>query len=176
MTPRDLPLVTALVTFHNQARFVRPALDSVLGQSYPRLETVVVDDGSTDGTAAECARYGDRIRVISRENGGVALARNTGLQAARGNYIAHLDGDDVWHPEKIARQVDAALRHPGAGMVIADGHVFREDHPDEHGGPADGQRPRRGAEPLPLRDPDPAPLLRHSLADPRPRRGVPGGG
>jgi glycosyltransferase involved in cell wall biosynthesis len=133
MTPRDLPLVTALVTFHNQARFVRPALDSVLGQSYPRLETVVVDDGSTDGTAAECARYGDRIRVISRENGGVALARNTGLQAARGNYIAHLDGDDVWHPEKIARQVDAALRHPGAGMVIADGHVFREDHPDEHG-------------------------------------------
>jgi glycosyltransferase involved in cell wall biosynthesis len=133
MSDRDRPLVTVLVTFHNQARFVAPPLDSVLAQSYPRLETVVVDDGSTDDTRERCARYGDRVRLITRPNGGSAAARNTGLAAARGVYIAHMDGDDLWHPDKIAVQVDAALRYPEAGMLVADGHVLREGEPDERG-------------------------------------------
>jgi glycosyltransferase involved in cell wall biosynthesis len=133
MSDRDRPLVTVLVTFHNQARFVGPTLDSVLAQSYPRLETVVVDDGSTDDTRERCARYGDRVRLITRPNGGSAAARNTGLAAARDVYIAHMDGDDLWHPDKIAVQVDAALRYPEAGMLVADGHVLREGEPDERG-------------------------------------------
>jgi glycosyltransferase involved in cell wall biosynthesis len=110
---------------------VGPTLDSVLAQSYPRLETVVVDDGSTDDTRERCARYGDRVRLITRPNGGSAAARNTGLAAARGVYIAHMDGDDLWHPDKIAVQADAALRYPEAGMLVADGHVLCEGEPDE---------------------------------------------
>ena len=133
MNDPDTPLVTALVTFHNQAPFVAPALDSVLAQTYPKLEIVVVDDGSTDDTRARCLAYGDRIRFVTRPNGGASAARNTGLVRARGSYIAHLDGDDLWHPDKIAVQVDAARRFPEAGMVVVDGHKFRDDGPDEPG-------------------------------------------
>ena len=133
MNDRDTPLVTALVTFHNQAPFVAPTLDSVLAQTYSKLEVVVVDDGSTDDTRARCLAYGDRIRLVTRPNGGASAARNTGLAIARGTYIAHLDGDDLWHSEKIAVQVDAARRFPEAGMVVVDGHKFRDDGPDEPG-------------------------------------------
>ena len=133
MSERDSPLVTALVTFHNQAPFVTSALDSVLAQTYPHLEVVVVDDGSTDDTRARCVTYGDRIRLVTRPNGGASAARNTGFAMARGTYIAHLDGDDVWHPEKIAVQIDAARRFPEAGMVVVDGHKFRDDGPDAPG-------------------------------------------
>ncbi len=131
MSDRDFPLVTNLITFYNQAPFVDATLDSVLAQSYPRTETVVVDDGSSDDTRERCARFGDRIRLIARPNGGGAAARNTGIAAARGVYIAHMDGDDLWHRDKIAAQVEAARRFPEAGMVVADGHGFREDGPDE---------------------------------------------
>ena len=94
---------------------------------------MVVDDGSTDDTRARCLAYGDRIRLVTRPNGGASAARNTGVAMARGTYIAHLDGDDLWHPEKIAVQVDAARRFPEAGMVVVDGHKFRDDGPDERG-------------------------------------------
>jgi glycosyltransferase involved in cell wall biosynthesis len=127
------PLVSVIVTFHNQARFVAPTLDSVLAQTYPRMETIVVDDGSTDDTRERCARYGDRIRLIVRPNGGGAAARNSGLAVVRGAYIAHMDGDDLWHPEKIAVQVEAARRFPEAGMVVADGHTFRDGASDVPG-------------------------------------------
>jgi glycosyltransferase involved in cell wall biosynthesis len=127
------PLVSVVITVHNQAPFVAATLDSVLAQTYPNVEVVVVDDGSTDDTLARCRRYGDRLRLLPRPNGGVAVARNTGLAAAQGAYIAHLDGDDLWHPEKLARQVEAARRFPGAGMIIADGHSFEDGMPDAPG-------------------------------------------
>lgn len=121
------PLVSSIVTFHNQSRFVASTLDSVLAQTYPRMETIVVDDGSTDDTRAECARYGGRIQLISRRCGGPSAARNSGLAAARGTYVAHMDGDDLWHPDKIAAQVDAARRFPDAGMIVSEGHTFHDD-------------------------------------------------
>jgi glycosyltransferase involved in cell wall biosynthesis len=121
------PLVSSIVTFHNQERFVVPTLDSVLAQTYPRMETIVVDDGSTDDTRARCARYGDRIQLIRRPCGGPSAARNSGLAVARGTYVAHMDGDDIWRPDKIAAQVDAARRFPGGGMIVADGHIFHDD-------------------------------------------------
>lgn len=127
------PLVSVIVTFHNQARFVAPTLDSVLAQTHPRMEVIVVDDGSTDDTRERCARYRDRIRLIARPNGGASAARNSGLAVARGVYVAHMDGDDLWHPDKIAVQVDAARRFPEAGMVVADGHTFRDGAPDAPG-------------------------------------------
>jgi glycosyltransferase involved in cell wall biosynthesis len=127
------PLVSVIVTFHDQARFVAPTLDSVLAQTYPHMEVIVVDDGSTDDTRERCARYGDRIQLIARPNGGGAAARNSGLAVARGAYIAHMDGDDLWHPDKVAVQVEAARRFPEAGMVVADGHTFRDGAPDVPG-------------------------------------------
>ena len=120
------PLVSVVVTFHNQARFVAPAIETVLNQSYTNLETIVVDDGSTDDTRLRCLPYGDRIRLIARVNGGPCAARNSGITEAHGEYVAHLDGDDLWHPDKIARQVKVARRFPQAGMIVVNGEMFAD--------------------------------------------------
>lgn len=127
------PLVSVVITFHNQGPFVTSAVDSVLAQTYPEVEIIAVDDGSTDDTLARCAEYGSRIRLLSRPQGGASAARNTGLAEARGVYVAHLDGDDLWHPNKLARQVEAARRFPEAGMIIADGHSFERGGSDRPG-------------------------------------------
>jgi glycosyltransferase involved in cell wall biosynthesis len=125
--------VSVVITFHNQGRFVASTLDSVLAQTYPEIEIIAVDDGSTDDTRARCLQYGDRIRLLSRPYGGASAARNAGLAEVRGVYVAHLDGDDLWHPDKLARQVEAARRFPDAGMIIADGHSFEDGAPDRPG-------------------------------------------
>jgi glycosyltransferase involved in cell wall biosynthesis len=101
-------LVSVVIpTFDRRASVMR-AVRSVLEQSHRRIEVVVVDDGSTDGTAeALGAVADDRLRVVSQPNGGVARARNRGLEEARGDLIAFLDSDDLWLPGKLARQVAA---------------------------------------------------------------------
>jgi Glycosyl transferase family 2 len=124
--PSARPLVSVVVTFYNQEEFVAPALASVLAQDYAPLQIIVVDDESTDGTAAACARFLDRITYVRRRNGGPCAARNEGLRHAQGSLIAFLDGDDLWESRKIAAQVAAALRCPEAGMVVADGEMFSE--------------------------------------------------
>jgi glycosyltransferase involved in cell wall biosynthesis len=99
------PLVSAIIPTYNRATLVSDAIDSVLAQTYPHLEVIVVDDGSTDGTLDVLTRYGDRIQVISQPNAGPGAARNRGMLAAQGEMIAFLDSDDLWLPQKIARQV-----------------------------------------------------------------------
>lgn len=84
------------------------------------VEIVVVDDGSTDDTAAVLARYGDRIRVLRKPNGGVSSARNFGFAHARGAYFALLDSDDEWRPTKIEKQVEFLEARPEYGMVLTD--------------------------------------------------------
>lgn len=92
---------------------VREAIDSVLGQQGVELELVVVDDGSTDGTADEIQReYDDRLRLLRTENRGVSAARNLGARAGRGELIAFLDSDDLWLPGKLAAQVEFLRDHP----------------------------------------------------------------
>jgi glycosyltransferase involved in cell wall biosynthesis len=103
--PRPEPLVSCVVPVFNGERYLREALDSILAQSYPSIDVVVVDDGSTDGTAGVLADYRARIRTLSQANAGPATARNRGLAAAAGDLIAFLDADDLWHPDKLARQV-----------------------------------------------------------------------
>ena len=98
-------LVSAIVPTYNRAGIVGDAIDSILGQTYPHVEVIVVDDGSTDGTQSVLNRYGDRIRVITQENAGAAAARNRGVEAARGDLLAFLDSDDLWLPRKLERQV-----------------------------------------------------------------------
>ena len=110
-------LVSVVIPTYNYARFVGRAIDSVLAQTYSRVECIVVDDGSTDETPQVLARYGERIRVVRQENKGLSGARNTGVVNARGEYIAILDSDDYWRPDKLALQVAYHEANPGLGVV-----------------------------------------------------------
>jgi glycosyltransferase involved in cell wall biosynthesis len=123
----SVPRVSVVVTTYNQRAYVAAAIASALAQTFADREVVVVDDGSTDGTDAIVAAFGDRVRLIRQENRGVAGARNTGVLNARGELVAFLDGDDLWEPEKLALQVEAADRYPQAGLVAADGVIFDDD-------------------------------------------------
>lgn len=120
------PLVSAVIPVFNGETFVAEAIESVLAQTYRPLECVVVDDGSTDGTARVLSTYGPRITSLRRPRGGVAAARNAGAGAARGELLAFLDADDLWEPTKIERQVtllreDRALGLVYCGLAIIDG-------------------------------------------------------
>ena len=98
--------VTVLIAVYNGEETLRRALDSVLHQTTPPRQTVVIDDGSTDSTAELVAtEYAGRVTLLRQENGGVSRARNHGLQVATGEYIAMLDADDWWVPEKLEKQV-----------------------------------------------------------------------
>ncbi|MDF7807631.1 glycosyltransferase family 2 protein [Pontiellaceae bacterium B12219] len=98
----DLPLVSVIVTFYNQAQYVLRALNSVLNQTYNNLEIIVVDDGSEDGTEQVVKKVDDlRIHFFRKENGGVSSARNFGFSKSKGIYVAFLDGDDAYLPNKI---------------------------------------------------------------------------
>lgn len=105
-------LVSVIIPTFNREKLVGRAIDSVMAQTYPRYELIVVDDGSTDDTPVLLARYGNRIRVLRRAHGGVSAARNCGIRAASGELIALLDSDDYWLPEKLAYQVEAFAGHP----------------------------------------------------------------
>lgn len=107
--------VSIIINNYNYGRFLRAAIESALAQSYPGIEVVVVDDGSTDESREIIASYGDRIRPVLRENGGQAAALNSGLAASRGEVIFFLDSDDLLHPEAVAEVM--ALWRPGVVKV-----------------------------------------------------------
>lgn len=112
-----LPLVSVVIPAFNAARFLPESIPSVLAQTWTDLELIVVDDGSTDGTAACVGAFDDpRIRLVSQANRGLAGARNSGIRAARGFYVAFLDADDLWHPEKLARHVQHLRAQPDVGV------------------------------------------------------------
>jgi len=98
------PVVSVIVPTYNRWPLVREAIESVLAQSYTLFELIVVDDGSTDGTAGKLAEYGMSLRLIEQRPRGVSAARNRGVSIARGRYLAFLDSDDLWLPEKLAIQ------------------------------------------------------------------------
>lgn len=114
------PLVSVVIPAYNAAALIGETLDSVLAQTYPNLEVLVVDDGSTDDTPQVLDRYADRIRVLRQANAGQAAARNCGAREARGELMAFLDSDDLWDPDKIARQVALLGRFPEALAVYCD--------------------------------------------------------
>lgn len=108
------PLVSVCIGTHNREATLRECLESVFAQTYPNREVVVVDNASTDRTLEILESYGDRVRVIKRrQNSGMcSTTRNQAVKAATGTYVAFLDSDDSWHPEKIARQVAFMQAHP----------------------------------------------------------------
>jgi Glycosyl transferase family 2 len=99
------PLITAVIPSYNYGHFVTTAVESALAQTYADVEVIVVDDGSTDDTRERLAPYLDRIHYLHQENGGLSAARNTGIRAATGDWIALLDADDAWHPCKLELQM-----------------------------------------------------------------------
>ena len=119
MTSTIDPLVSVVIPAYNAAWCVGRAIDSVLAQTFADHELIVVNDGSTDGTAQVLAGYGDRICVIDQPNGGMSHARNAGIGAARGRYVAFLDSDDRWLPAKLARQVAAMEAQPALAFCAA---------------------------------------------------------
>lgn len=116
----NCPKVSVIIPTYNYASFVGQAIRSVLNQTFTDYEIVVVDDGSTDETPNVLAGFGDMIRVIRQENKGGSAARNAGIAAACGKYVAFLDADDQWKPCKLERQVAVLERDPGVGIVFSD--------------------------------------------------------
>jgi len=103
-------LISVIIPTFNRAGHVTRAVESVLVQTYPNREIIVVDDGSTDNTREAMKGYENRIKYIYQDNAGVSAARNVGIQAASGQWIAFLDSDDIWLPNKLARQIRCVNR------------------------------------------------------------------
>lgn len=105
------PGVSVIIPTFNRAHCVSVAIESVIAQTFSNFEIIIVDDGSSDGTNDVLEKFGDRIRVIHQKNRGVSAARNNGIRAARGKWIAFLDSDDRWHPEKLQQQLAALEKY-----------------------------------------------------------------
>ena len=103
----NLPKVSVIIPAFNAAEFLRETLEYAITQTYQNTEILVIDDGSVDETPTIAKSFGDTVRVISTENQGVAKARNTGIESATGEFLAFLDADDIWAPEKLKSQIDA---------------------------------------------------------------------
>ncbi len=122
----ELPLVSVLIPAYNVECYVADAIESALAQTYPKVEIVVVNDGSTDHTTAAIAPYRDRIVYVEQENRGLAGARNTGIRAASGSVLALLDADDLWLPERLERCIPILTARPEIGLVTSDAYVIDE--------------------------------------------------
>lgn len=112
-------LISVVIPTYNRSDYVRRAIDSVVAQTYKPVEIIVVDDGSTDDTWEKLQGYGRLIHAIRQPNQGRSAARNHGIEAAKGNFIAFLDSDDFWAPEKLAKEAAALLAHPEAGACYS---------------------------------------------------------
>jgi glycosyltransferase involved in cell wall biosynthesis len=115
----------------NGARFIKQALDSILEQTYRPIEVIVADDGSTDETSQVIAPFAGRVRVVTQVTAGPAATRNLGLSHARGDLIAFLDADDLWHREKLSRQNERFLARPELQACVTHAQLFWEPEFDE---------------------------------------------
>jgi glycosyltransferase involved in cell wall biosynthesis len=140
-------LISCIVPVYNCERYLGEALDSILTQSYRPLEVIVADDGSTDGTASVVAGgYGDRVRYLFQTNAGPAAACNLGLSAAQGEFVAFLAADDLWHPQKLERQMACFEAKPELDLCVTRIQNFWVPELAEE---AERLRDQRLAEPVP---------------------------
>jgi glycosyltransferase involved in cell wall biosynthesis len=130
-----MPSVSVIMPVYNGAAFVAQAIDSVLAQSFGDFELLIVDDGSTDATPRVIAGYADpRIRLLTNAcNLGAGQARNRAFAAARGRYVAALDGDDICRPDRLARQMAFLDAHPGVVLVGSDATILEHGREAPHG-------------------------------------------
>jgi glycosyltransferase involved in cell wall biosynthesis len=109
--------ISVVIPAYNASAYIVEAIESVLAQTIAPAEIIVVDDGSTDNTAAVLEPYAARIRYIFQDNAGVSAARNRAIEAANGDFIAFLDADDIWHPQKLEFQMDVFSKIPALGLL-----------------------------------------------------------
>jgi glycosyltransferase involved in cell wall biosynthesis len=133
-------LVSVIIPTYNSSRFLTEAVSSVLAQTFSDFEILVIDDGSTDETQDVMRQYGSPVRCIHQQNSGVAVARNRGITESRGRYVAFLDADDTWLPDKLELQMNALSSDSGAGfcysaftVVDSDLNPVRLNHSKRHG-------------------------------------------
>ncbi len=115
-----------MIPAYNAEAFVSDAIDSALAQTYPHVEVIVVDDGSTDSTAAVLETYRDRVTVLSQPNQGPAAARNHAISVARGSFIGFLDADDRWLPERVSTMIGELLADPSTGLITSDALILED--------------------------------------------------
>lgn len=121
------PLVSIIIPTYNRKEYIQQAIDSVIVQTYPHYEIIVIDDGSTDGTGeALVARYDDRITYYRQENQGESVARNWGINVARGKYVGFLDDDDIYLPRMLEVTIEILEQHPDIGFVSVQYYVTNE--------------------------------------------------
>ena len=137
------PLVSCIVPAFNSERYLSKTLDSILAQTWRPIEVIVVDDGSTDGTADVIAHYGSQVSNIRQANAGPSAARNRGIDAATGEFVAFLDSDDLWHPEKLTLQMARFDARPELEMCLAHLENFWGEAPGD-GTPAPAGHPLVG--------------------------------
>ena len=111
------PLVSAVIVTYNKADVLADSIRSVLRQTYRPIEILIVDDGSTDRTAEVVRSFGNQVRYLPKENGGTGSARNLGIRESRGEYVAFLDGDDLWLPRKLEIQMETFRKEPDLAAV-----------------------------------------------------------
>lgn len=119
-----MPRVTIIIPAYNKAAWTVKTVQSVLDQTYPDIEIIVVDDGSRDNTKEALAAFGDKIRYVYKENGGACSARNLGIRLAQGEFIGFLDCDDLYLPEKVVLSVQFLKEHPQAIFVHTDAYFI----------------------------------------------------
>jgi len=117
------PLVSVIIPAYNAEKFLEEAINSVLNQTYPNMEIIVIDDGSTDNTKSKVLSF-KNIRYIYQKHSGIAEARNRGIENAEGEYIAFLDADDLWMPHKTEIQLNFLLKNPEYAAVSTDWLIF----------------------------------------------------
>lgn len=122
-----MPKVSVIIPTYNRAKYVKEAIDSVLAQTFQDFEIIVVDDGSIDGTGELLKNYNGKIRYIYQTNKGLPAARNTGIRAAKGEYIAFLDSDDIWLPDKLDIQLKILEKNGDVGLIYSRMFVIDED-------------------------------------------------
>lgn len=125
--PVSVPAFTVIIAVYNGERTIAHAIQSVLDQSYPAHEIIVIDDGSTDGTAEQVKQFGGVVRYIYQQNAGVAAARNAGVDAATADWLSFLDADDYYYPDRLKWQAELLQRHSKLDFMTGD---FDYVHPD----------------------------------------------
>lgn len=128
------PLVSIIIPAHNAEKYIQEAVDSALGQTYENIEVVVIDDGSTDGTKKVLELYvrDRKIKYVYQENKGLAGARNAGIRNSKGEYVAFLDADDLFLPEKVAEQVKVLEENPDFDVCYCDLTHFIDSSPRKY--------------------------------------------
>lgn len=115
-----MPKISIVIPAYNAEAFLGQTIASISAQSFDNFEIIVVDDGSTDATAEIASTADPRVRVVQQRNQGIAVARNVGISESRGEWIAFLDHDDLWHPHKLKAQTEVLERDPGCGIVYGE--------------------------------------------------------